>query len=707
MSERIIVREVNKAYEIPVKVLCERAGFSVVTLLDRDETPIQSKSAWLKQGISASIRLIPKIGDIRKAEKVLLIGNYMSLFSVFLNKVHVIHPETLYWWGFQIRGESMQKLLKGALGILYSDNVKFIIFSQYERDLYASRLGIGRGSFIPVSYGDWQNIAAKPSDAGDYYFSGGYSNRDYAGLLEAWKNIGRPLVIAGSKNNQDLFDYTCHPDDPSVTVRLDTAPDVFQDMLAGSKACILPFVSNTGASGQTVALRAMKSGKILISRDIDAMKEYVEDGVTGFLIHDMKRGLPPVIDKIESDPEMVKRMIKAQTDFFNKNFSYDVITGKLADMFKEEKKDRNIAIVVLFMNNFGQKGFYQSQELGLAEALKRKGASVDVYKCTSEEDRVENSGFPVYYRKCAKFGTHALFRPERFFKKKYDTIIAFSDTQLIVPSLYRYCMKNGIRFIPYVGNTESVAFTMKNKKKVMDTLFSMTTLKTYRKCDQIFCKNHYTIRELRKMGLPESRLVLAPVGINLSMINRDYKPEDASMLRKEMGYAPEDKVLLFVGRMVHEKRPLDMFRILDRLGSDVKLILIGDGILADKAEKMAEMFSGRVRYIRKVPYENMWKYYAAADYFVNLWDHEIFGMAIVEAIYYLTPAFLIDAPGPEVITEGMENSFLCKDIDEIVSRIKSYRYNEDSLLRDRERLLQNCSWDRFTGALSGQGKDAD
>ena len=58
MSERIIVREVNKAYEIPVKVLCERAGFSVVTLLDRDETPIQSKSAWLKQGISASIRLI-------------------------------------------------------------------------------------------------------------------------------------------------------------------------------------------------------------------------------------------------------------------------------------------------------------------------------------------------------------------------------------------------------------------------------------------------------------------------------------------------------------------------------------------------------------------------------------------------------------------------------------------------------------------------
>ena len=357
---------------------------------------------------------------------------------------------------------------------------------------------------------------------------------------------------------------------------------------------------------------------------------------------------------------------------------------------------KSVAVVVLFMNNFGQKGFYQSQEFGLADTLVRHGFDVDVYKCTAGEERNEDNVYPVYYSKVRHFGTHALFRPEKFFRKKYDIIIAFSDTQLIVPELYRYCRRNGIVFIPYVGNTESVAFSERAKKKVMDSMFHVTALKTYRKCDHVFCKSYDTIRRLSGLGVPEDKLIFSPVGINLSMLNGDFRPEDAVLCREEMGYAPEDKVLLFVGRMNHEKRPLDMFRIMDRLDDEhVKMILIGDGILSDKVEKMAEMFPRRVRYLRKVPYDDMWKYYAAADYFVNLWNQEIFGMAIAEAIYYMTPAFLIYAPGPEVIAEGMENSFICHSIDEIVDKIRSYEYDVKSLERDRDRLIRNCTWDRF------------
>lgn len=372
MANRLILREVNKAYEIPARCLCEKAGFEILTLLERDETPIQSKKAWLKQGIEANLRMLPKLGRIRRADQLVLIGNYMSLFTVMLNKCHVIHPRELYWWGFQIRRESMQKLLRNAFRILYSDNLRFIIFSQYEKELYAKSMGLREDCFRSIAYGDWQNMQIEPAAeikkvtdaltatgdsesatgnqgsaaeshaagalteanaAGAYYFTGGYSNRDYAGLLQAWEGIERRLVIIGSKNNADLWEYAQHPTNPYVEVLLDTPPDVFAEKLAGAKACILPFISNTGAAGQTVALRCMKMGKLIISSAIDAMAEYIEDGRTGFLIRDLKRELPGIIARIESDPDLEQRMIAAQTELFRRRFSYEVITKELTSLF--------------------------------------------------------------------------------------------------------------------------------------------------------------------------------------------------------------------------------------------------------------------------------------------------------------------------------------------------------------------------------------
>jgi hypothetical protein len=81
-------------------------------------------------------------------------------------------------------------------------------------------------------------------------------------------------------------------------------------------------------------------------------------------------------------------------------------------------KKRSVGIVVLFLNNFGMKGFYQSQEFGLADAFARAGYDIDVYKCTSGPSFEESNGYPVYYMKVGRFGTHSLFDPNSFFKRK-------------------------------------------------------------------------------------------------------------------------------------------------------------------------------------------------------------------------------------------------------------------------------------------------
>ena len=314
MALKLILREVRKAYEIPCRCLREHAGFKILDMLPRDETPIQSKGAWLRQGLQASGRLLLHLGSVREADELVLVGNYMSLFCVLLNKLHV--------------------------RLLYAKNLRFVVFSAYERALYQERMGLPGEAVLYQPYGDWKDTdlerARQMAECGDYYFSGGYSNRDYGALLRAWEHIDRRLIVIGSKNNADLYAYTQHPTNPHVEVLLDTPPEVFDGYLNGARACVLPFKSNTGASGQTVALKCMIVEKPVISARIDAMAEYIRDGETGFLLDDFERELPAVIERLERDPALYARMVKAQTALFESSFSYPVITEHLLSLFAKD-----------------------------------------------------------------------------------------------------------------------------------------------------------------------------------------------------------------------------------------------------------------------------------------------------------------------------------------------------------------------------------
>ena len=97
---KVIIREVRKSYQPIVDYLLVHKEFDIINLLDKDETPIQSKKAWLKQGLAAAWSMLLHLGFIRQAhESVVLIGNYSAVFALLLNRLHLIRPKQLYWWG--------------------------------------------------------------------------------------------------------------------------------------------------------------------------------------------------------------------------------------------------------------------------------------------------------------------------------------------------------------------------------------------------------------------------------------------------------------------------------------------------------------------------------------------------------------------------------------------------------------------------------
>lgn len=353
-----------------------------------------------------------------------------------------------------------------------------------------------------------------------------------------------------------------------------------------------------------------------------------------------------------------------------------------------------VAIIVPIVGNFGRKGFYHSQEIGLGKEIANYGHEVKVYKCVPNKalDKIEiekHDGISILYIPTKSIGPHGLLNVA-LIDKDTDVAFIFSDTQLIIPKLYRYCKKNKICFIPYVGIAHS--FQKEMKSRAMDMIFRFTTLKVYKQVT-VIAKTTDAQNELKSLGV--SNCVVAPVGMDYSLLKQDYESYDRTELRKKWGFSKDDVIVSFVARLQSEKHPLEMIDIFSKVQrKNKKLLMVGKGHLEDKLkEKIIELgIENQVRLISEVKYDEMWQIHYIADYFINLRPEEIFGMAIMEAVYYKSCVVAIKAPGPNTILEGMDGHYLCDSFSEIPLILSQNQINDKYLSQGKNRLQRTFTW---------------
>ncbi len=174
----------------------------------------------------------------------------------------------------------------------------------------------------------------------NYYFSGGYSNRDYIGLCEKWRQYsGRKLVIIASSNNSDLVEYINSKGLPSnISIYYDTDAHEFDRVLFGAEACILPMKYDFRAAGQSVMLRAMRLHKLIIASDTKIIREYVNDKESGFLYKTADE-LDKILDVIEEDRELKMAMIEKSDFMYRTRFSFDKITKSLLEVLNMQETE--------------------------------------------------------------------------------------------------------------------------------------------------------------------------------------------------------------------------------------------------------------------------------------------------------------------------------------------------------------------------------
>jgi glycosyltransferase involved in cell wall biosynthesis len=184
---------------------------------------------------------------------------------------------------------------------------------------------------------------------------------------------------------------------------------------------------------------------------------------------------------------------------------------------------------------------------------------------------------------------------------------------------------------------------------------------------------------------PADKLDTIYNGVQAEKFEFDFPPEEASAFRAHYA-APEEKIILFVGRGVREKGCQVLIDALPRVRAvyhDAKLVIAGGGNrqhLQDQAHALG--MGAHIVFTGFIPDDDLLRLYKVADAACFPSLYEPFGIVALEAMAAHTPVVVSDAGGlPEVVEHDVTGTV-------------TWLNNSDSLAWGLLRVLQNPTFAR-------------
>lgn len=338
-------------------------------------------------------------------------------------------------------------------------------------------------------------------------------------------------------------------------------------------------------------------------------------------------------------------------------------------------------------------GSYNAQEIGLAKAYEQLGHQTYIVywlnprdsRCFSEV-KLTSYITKLYLPYRFRLIHHAVVNLDLLKPYQLDILHLQSDNLFYVPNAVDYCLRNRIPHYCYVGT-----ITSNNPhyfiRKILDYI-SLRNIKAFKRT-LVFAKTPYMTQVLQNKGVQNA--IFAPVGLDISAIPNIAS--DKIQLKQALGIPLHKKIIVCVCALRADKHPFDIFQLAEGLNEEYQIIYIGgNGPL--KEEFMAKLHQkpeyNIINYIGQIPNKDIHTYYQLADYVVNFNPNEIFGMAILEAMYHECTVVAIEAPGPKCIIENKKSGFIAHSIQEMVSIIK----NGEKACNARERILDSFTWEK-------------
>lgn len=158
----------------------------------------------------------------------------------------------------------------------------------------------------------------------------------------------------------------------------------------------------------------------------------------------------------------------------------------------------------------------------------------------------------------------------------------------------------------------------------------------YRYVDHAFYVGSANRHYFKKSGLRDHQLHFAPHAIDNKRFAQIRKGEnkETNSLRKKLGIAENEVLVLFTGKLHPNKNPILLLRAFVEIeSSHAALLFVGSGILEYRLKRIARKYSAKK--VVFVPFQNQSKmpqFYQACDLFCMPSLHETWGLAINEAM---------------------------------------------------------------------------
>ena len=165
----------------------------------------------------------------------------------------------------------------------------------------------------------------------------------------------------------------------------------------------------------------------------------------------------------------------------------------------------------------------------------------------------------------------------------------------------------------------------------------------------------------RGLGVPERKLFFAPHSVNAAWFDPSLAEhqERAAALRRQLGLDAHTRVVLFAGKLVPDKQPVELLQAFLALRrQDVVLVIVGDGPEKLRLHELARTAPpGAVHFLPFANQSEMPATYLLADLFVlpARGHYETWGLAVNEAMHLGTPVLVSDLVGcqRDLVTDGV------------------------------------------------------
>ncbi len=181
----------------------------------------------------------------------------------------------------------------------------------------------------------------------------------------------------------------------------------------------------------------------------------------------------------------------------------------------------------------------------------------------------------------------------------------------------------------------------------------------YNRVDRVITPSNASYRWLRRHSVT-TPITVIPTGARPKMML------DRSEVRQQLGIPPEQRIMLWVGRLAIEKNMemlFEMATIAFVRDPQLRLWIVGDGPYRSECKALARRFGigDRVRFVGFVPHDEVPRYYTAADVFVFSSMTETQGLVVQEAMTYGLPAVCVAGGGASASIEDGVNGFIVKN----------------------------------------------